>query len=365
MSNNALTRANAGATFTTGQLLTTQDVLRMQNGARQVAIELLIGRLYLSGGALPTGFFGTDCLASSSGGLNYSVAPGLGLQLDTTITEAFTSQLRPIVVGAAITGTLGARDATNPRIDILCLKADYDTDTSESINVMAGDGSTSASTADRRSLYSYAFQVVAGTPAGSPVAPATPTGYIKIAQCAVPALSGSIVVTDYRPLLVLDSAAIGVGAVDTEQLAAAAVTTAKIEDGTITAVKMNMVPVYCSMTANAESSNTITIDVQVVDLDGNPKASIYYLEFSLANTTHQIMDGADYYLTIGAAGNRVVETHDSSPAVGPYALVTTNSSGVCNIVIHDAVTGTNRGVRLIAQVMGGYGPRKYIQAPFN
>ena len=42
------------------------------------SLELLAGRLFLHGTSLRNGFFGDDCLVSSSGGLAWSVAPGIG-----------------------------------------------------------------------------------------------------------------------------------------------------------------------------------------------------------------------------------------------------------------------------------------------
>lgn len=364
MANTALARAAAYLTFTTGQLLTSTDLTRIQNAARETAIELILGRLYLNGTTLRDGFFGDDCKVTSSGGLNYSIAAGMGVMYDSGVSDAFTTQYRPIVNPVAATGTLGAHDASNPRIDIICLAPALSADTNESISVKASDGSISSTTANRRALYSRTVQVVAGTPGASPTAPSTPSGYLKLCECAVPAVSGSITVTDSRALLVMSSGGLGAGAVDTAQLATGAVTNAKIADGTIAAAKLATVPYYAGMTAGAESANTVTVDIQIKDLDGNNLTGIRYLELTLADVNHVITSAADYYLTL-STGTRVSETHDPATGATPYLLIATNGSGVAQVVVHDAAPGVNRAVRLIAQPMGGYGPRKYVSADFN
>lgn len=365
MANTALPRATAKLNFVEGQLLTYTDLRRLQDAARGSVWELLAGRLYLNGTTLRDGFFGDDCLVTSSGGLNYSVAPGIGLFYDSTVSEEFTPQYAPIVNPIAATGTLGAHDATHPRIDIICLAPDTDTDTSETINVMAADRTTSSTTSDRRTLYSRALQVVAGTPAASPAAPATPSGYLKVAECLVPAVAGSITVTDTRALLTISTGAVGVSGIVTDMIANLAVTNAKIAAGTIAAAKLATVPFYAFMTAGAEVANTVTVDIQIKDLDGNNLAGIRYLEFTLADVNHIITSAGDYFLTVGATGTRVAETHDPVTGNTPYLLLTTNGSGVAQVIVTDASPGVNRSVRLFAQPMGGYGPRKYVSCDFN
>lgn len=366
MANTALARAVNAATFVAGQLLTFTDLRRIQNAAREAAIELFIGRLFLNGTTLRDGFFGDDCLVTSSGGLNYSVAAGMGLMYDSTVTDEFTTQYRPIVVPSAITGTLGAHDASNPRIDIICLAPDFATDTSESINVKAGDGSISSTTADRRQRYYRAIQVVAGTPAGSPAAPAVPTGYLKLCQCAVPAVSGDIVVTDSRALMVLSQGALGLLSIATANIQASAVTAAKIATGTITATKMATKPVYASLSAAAESGNTITVTIQIKDVDGNNVTGSYDVELVLKSRNGDVFTGSDYTVTVGAFGTRIAGAHDVGAGNVPYLFIRTNSgSGVAEVVVTDVVTGANRGVQLFANVINAWGRASWVDCPFN
>lgn len=78
--------------------------------------------------------------------------------------------------------TVTAADATNPRIDLVIAEV--------------RDAAFSGVSTDWR------LRVVAGTPAGSPSAPATPSNSIVLARLSVPALDttiGTAQITDYRP----------------------------------------------------------------------------------------------------------------------------------------------------------------------
>ena len=79
------------------------------------------------------------------------------------------------------TATITTADATYPRIDVVCI--------------------TVSDAAYSGSLNSVAINVVAGTPAGSPTVPSTPTNSIALAQVAVAAGATSITsgnITDVR-----------------------------------------------------------------------------------------------------------------------------------------------------------------------
>jgi hypothetical protein len=151
-----------------------------------------------------SGFVGpSDCLVSlSSAPLTIQVAKGIGFYYDSAESGAFSAHYKPIIVPSAFTHELGAHDATNPRIDIVCL-APSTTDDQPSSRLVLNTGTTSI---NKRTRLSYDYTVVAGTPAATPSAPAVPSGYVKIAECRVPATSGSAVITDHRPRLVLGQA---------------------------------------------------------------------------------------------------------------------------------------------------------------
>lgn len=79
---------------------------------------------------------------------------------------------------AAETGNLVARNATNPRIDLVVFRA---MDTS----VVAGHGA-----------YTGRLEIIAGTPAASPVAPALPAMAVELARINVPIAGGGTATVD-------------------------------------------------------------------------------------------------------------------------------------------------------------------------
>jgi hypothetical protein len=96
---------------------------------------------------------------------------------------------------AAATGTITTADATNPRIDRVCL----------TVSDSSYTGTTNT----------VAINVVAGTPAGSPVAPATPTNSISLATVAVGAGVTTILnanITDTRVRTEIDEVVLGTSA---------------------------------------------------------------------------------------------------------------------------------------------------------
>jgi hypothetical protein len=81
-------------------------------------------------------------------------------------------------LGAAETGNLTARNATNPRIDLVVFRV-YDDDVVTTHN-----------------LYTGRIEVIAGTPAASPVAPALPSLAVELARITVPATGGGAATVD-------------------------------------------------------------------------------------------------------------------------------------------------------------------------
>ena len=112
-----------------------------------------------------TGIIGSASLAvgaNSPAGMSVRVAAGWGAVVGTTTTDM---GVYTFYNDALTTLTITTADATNPRIDLVCATV-------------------------RDAFYSGAFndvifQVIAGTPAGSPVAPALPANSISLATVAV------------------------------------------------------------------------------------------------------------------------------------------------------------------------------------
>lgn len=131
-----------------------------------------------------TGIISSSSLAvtaNSPAGLSVLIASGWAAIVGTTQANMGTYV---IYNDATVTATITAADPTNPRIDRVVATVEDAYYTGSNNQVI--------------------FQVIAGTPAGSPVAPATPANSISLATVQVPAAAGSITsgnITDTRTLV--------------------------------------------------------------------------------------------------------------------------------------------------------------------
>lgn len=124
-----------------------------------------------------------DLAVTANGTPNMSVNVAAG-QCLISGTQNTTSQGSATCLNdATVNRTIAASDPTNPRIDIVCA----------SVQDAAYSGSNNQ----------WLIQVITGTPAPSPSAPATPANSIVLAQVAVAANATSITsgnITDKRPV---------------------------------------------------------------------------------------------------------------------------------------------------------------------
>ena len=148
----------------------------LQNGSHTAENDRLTttGSLWGASGVVRS----ADLAVTASSGMNLSVASGWAAILGTYQTNMGTYMAYN---DAAATATITTADATNPRIDLVCI----------TVNDAAYSGS----------LNSVAINVVKGTAAGSPSVPSTPTNSIALAQVAVAAGATTISsgnITDVR-----------------------------------------------------------------------------------------------------------------------------------------------------------------------
>ncbi len=133
----------------------------------------------VTGGVLPSG----GALAVTPGsGLTVNVASGYCVIPSSSGNSYGAYQCSALAATSGL--TIATADSANPRTDLVCA-------------TVVDDG-TSASY--------WALQVVTGTPAASPAAPATPANSIPLAQVSVPANATSVAsnaVTDARTYIVL------------------------------------------------------------------------------------------------------------------------------------------------------------------
>jgi len=102
---------------------------------------------------------------------------------DSHVTADNSLRFWKVVVTATTNVTIPSADASNPRIDLICVKID----TGASPDATASNVATLVN--------------VEGTAAASPSAPSVPTNHLKLAEVSVPALDTTIEsgqITDYR-----------------------------------------------------------------------------------------------------------------------------------------------------------------------
>lgn len=112
-----------------------------------------------------------------------------------------------------LSSQLTAGDATNPRIDLVCVKLEnIENDAADNESRIIQDLTTEAesvATFVKRRKVKLTKQVVEGTPAGSPVQPSVPAGFVKWAAVYVPATWNAVIdvenIWDFRVPLGVDA----------------------------------------------------------------------------------------------------------------------------------------------------------------
>jgi hypothetical protein len=187
--------------FNDGQEIIYQDLNEMGAVVEKELYERVIFELVQRA---ENSMFDDGFLVSYSSPTQVSVSPGVGFQTDNTQTGS-ESKKRLLYRAASLNLNLTTPDVSNDRIDIVCIKAARVDGTSESRKYKAPISGTISSVSmvvDKD--WEAELLIVAGTPSGSPAVPATPAGYIKIAELdvtTVTGLSGAGAVTDTRVIM--------------------------------------------------------------------------------------------------------------------------------------------------------------------
>lgn len=151
-------------------------------------------------------FLGLSFFASYTSGLNITV--GGGVMLYDKIAKAsfvaadnpWSPAYVPVAKSSSTTVTLGARDATHPRIDVIWIRPAASDLQSASRRVRAS-GSITTTTLYTGTGFGAEIGSTAGTPGASPAVPTIPTDAVAICNVLVPT-SGALLVTDRRDQLV-------------------------------------------------------------------------------------------------------------------------------------------------------------------
>lgn len=146
--------------------------------------------------------FGDSFKVTYVNGTTVAVNLGNGLYFDNTQVDP-EPQTRLLRLAASVNEAITTPNASLNRIDIVCIQAARGTVSTQSRNYKdPSSGVVSSTSQIVETDWASNLQVVAGTPSGSPVAPATPSGWVKLAECLVTAVSGiasQSAITDKRP----------------------------------------------------------------------------------------------------------------------------------------------------------------------
>lgn len=153
-------------------------------------------------------FFSDSLKVSYSSANTVIVKAGLGFQTDNTQVSPEPTK-RMVYLSADAAKIISTPNGTNPRIDLVCVKATQLTELTGSRKVKdAASSVISTQTLTIQKDWQAEIILVDGTPAASPVAPSVPAGYLAIGQLyvtAITGLAGAGAITDLRSLMPLGS----------------------------------------------------------------------------------------------------------------------------------------------------------------
>lgn len=132
------------------------------------------------------------------------VTPVSGLNISIGLGKAYDANYKLINVISNQNVLLATANPTNPRIDLVTIK--FNTSTVNNTDTTNKYGMGTGFIYSQNIIESFIIEVVAGTPASSPVVPSTPSGNIALAEVYVSALASSLIVgniTDKRAFYVI------------------------------------------------------------------------------------------------------------------------------------------------------------------
>lgn len=186
--------------FNVGQEIVSEDLNYIQSRADKGLFDRVLYELM---GRKTDAFFGDSFKPLYQSSTSILVKAGLGFMSATS--DGKEPSKKPVTRATDVTLNIDTPDSSNGRIDILVVKwdiKDVDTESRKYKDEFTDTISTQDFIVSKD--WDALVEIVTGTPAGSPIAPATPTGYLKIAEIAVSASTGianQAAITDLRSLL--------------------------------------------------------------------------------------------------------------------------------------------------------------------
>ena len=183
--------------FNDGQEIIFQDLNKIPEQMEKLIFNNVIFEMI---GRNSQGFFQDSLNVTRVSNTEVNIKAGLGFQFIAT-------DMLPIILAANSNQIIPAANATNDRIDLVVVKAELVDGASESRKFKDAFTDTISTTSQVvEKNWESSFQIVGGTPAGSPVAPAVPAGYVLLCEILVEAANGIVAssnITDKRTLLPL------------------------------------------------------------------------------------------------------------------------------------------------------------------
>ncbi len=245
--------------------------------------------------------FGAGLKVTYVNATTLQVAAGVGFQYDNTQVDP-ESMNRLLFVAINTNKTITAADGSHGRIDILSIKANRAATADDTRNVKSAIDSTVAGTlVDTETDWASDLLITAGTPSVSPAVPATPVGYIKLAEIVVTqttGISGSSAITDKRPKFFFGGQ---------KTVSVSATYTATVDDrvilanGTFTITLPSSADRYDATNDIAMPLTVINVGTGVITLDGAGSETMSGdLTETLDNqytTMHLVPNGANWFIT--------------------------------------------------------------------
>jgi hypothetical protein len=186
--------------FTSGQEIVSEDLNTLQSRLERGIYDRIVYEML---NRKTDGFFQDGLRIVFQSSTDLVVKAGLGFQSISTGTKDPVK--KPVVIDTDATVTINTPDSGNSRIDLVCAK--YNRWNAEQENRKFKDEFTDVISTQSMTVatdWKADILYVPGTPSGSPVAPATPVGYLVLAEVFVTASTGianQAAITDKRTLL--------------------------------------------------------------------------------------------------------------------------------------------------------------------